>query len=956
MSVLEIKTKKRSETIRSVSGLGLHRYLFILCSLLWITSENAWSQSVFPDIKPTGKAYTIVIQGGTINTVSISAGAEIGVFDGEVLVGKTVWNTESAVTVTAWQADTEQGLPGYTPGNTMSFKVHTQFYDLTDTFEVTASYETGNGTFGFGPFSAVRLQGQSNRVPTAVVSTNEINFGTLRLGQSNSQTLEVENTGDAQMSLSYSAQSGVFSWSAASVQLQKGQKHSISVTFTPNQALPLSGSLQMNTNDPAKLSIKVNLKGQGLPAVEPRITASVSQVQFGQVAINTLVNKTLALTNSGSDTLKITQISVSGTGFSGTNNAVNLAPGRSVEVKVAINSSSVGNRNGQLRIVSNATNQSDFQISLSAFVYQPAFDSPVETGRPYIVLISQLLVDNVTLSVGDQIALYAGNTVVGSSYIQSEGWPLNITAWQADASRNLAGFLPSDSIEVWVSTTRYALPVKKKISTLNFTKGNGKYGALPFTELSGSVISGNSPLVALEKQILPFDFTEIGSTSTESVKVYNIGASVLQVSPSLSGEYTINPNYQLGIQPGDSVTYTITFSPTNAGIKQSDLNFSTNDPFTSNQKIELQGRGIIPISKEPIQLSLPTVSLWEIPVGSTFETTLELYNPFVVAISGELFTNTSSDSTEVSLSSTALEIPARTRIPVKVSLNPAKTISDTLRLQFITAQEDTIHLNQPYLAFEQYFGEVKPTGRSFQVIAERLTTFGPAFRAGDQIAVYDGDVLVGTKLVSGSTVNVPITVWQKSESTSLDGFTAGNPISFKVAKVSQGYPGKFITETQSVTFTGSGKFGEGSFQVARIRVNEPPYFFWRNLNKVIESNTWENRVFMQLDTTVVDMDGTPLTFEVAVDNEGLQAELSGSNVLLSTTTDFYGDVDLVLAVKDGGYTVYDTTKITVAYRPTVQNVQESFSIYESETIEIPIKGETGLFYPKYRNDFSFIWQ
>lgn len=116
------------------------------------------AQTHFQPVASTGLPYTIVVTNATINGVPIVSGSEIAVFDDTLCVGAVVYQDTFPVTITAWQASPAYGLLGFTPGNSMMFKVYTQ-NSLGAWFEGVFGtiYEIGNGFFGEGVYTAVSL-------------------------------------------------------------------------------------------------------------------------------------------------------------------------------------------------------------------------------------------------------------------------------------------------------------------------------------------------------------------------------------------------------------------------------------------------------------------------------------------------------------------------------------------------------------------------------------------------------------------------------------------------------------------------------------------------------------------------------------------------------------------------------------------------------------------------------
>ena len=134
----------------------MNSWVITIAILFCYFTGNA--QTHFQPVPSTGLPYTIVVTNATINGVTIVPGSEIAVFDDTLCVGAVVYQDTFPVTVTAWQASSAYGLAGFTPGNSMLFKMYTQ-NPLGFWAEIVAGsvLETGNGFFGDGVYTAVSL-------------------------------------------------------------------------------------------------------------------------------------------------------------------------------------------------------------------------------------------------------------------------------------------------------------------------------------------------------------------------------------------------------------------------------------------------------------------------------------------------------------------------------------------------------------------------------------------------------------------------------------------------------------------------------------------------------------------------------------------------------------------------------------------------------------------------------
>lgn len=112
----------------------------------------------------TGLPYTIAIPFAKVDHHALSDGDEIGVFDGELCVGATVWNSNTPNYVTAWKAYPEGGVPGYQAGNDISFKVYKPKFKAQVDMDVDFT-QASQKQFDGAPYSVAKLNATPGIIP-----------------------------------------------------------------------------------------------------------------------------------------------------------------------------------------------------------------------------------------------------------------------------------------------------------------------------------------------------------------------------------------------------------------------------------------------------------------------------------------------------------------------------------------------------------------------------------------------------------------------------------------------------------------------------------------------------------------------------------------------------------------------------------------------------------------------
>lgn len=204
----------------------------------------------------------------------------------------------------------------------------------------------------------VALSGTGVTPATLTATPASLTFSNVQVGQNQSQSETVKNTGGSNGTISLATVTGAgFSISglAAPLTLTPGQSVTFSVVFAPQSAGTVSGNLAL-TNDGSISPLNIALSGTAVTAGS--LTANPTSFNFESVQVESSQSQTEALKNSGGENLTISQATATGTGFSisGISPPVTLTPGQSTSFTVTFAPQSSGNFSGSVAITSNASN------------------------------------------------------------------------------------------------------------------------------------------------------------------------------------------------------------------------------------------------------------------------------------------------------------------------------------------------------------------------------------------------------------------------------------------------------------------------------------------------------------------------------------------------------------------------------------------------------------------------
>ncbi len=261
--------------------------------------------------------------------------------------------TISQITVSAKDL-TESGvtLPvTLTPGQTQTMNVKFS-PTAVETVSGNITVTTTQGSNSVISVSGTGLQAGISLTPSSA------SFGNVVVGATNSQTIQVGNPGNATLTITQASATGSgFTTSGLNLPLSinPGQTSTFNADFQPGAVGSVNGSISLVSNAPGSPSV-VNLSGTGVAATLT-LSLSTNNMSFGNVDTGLSSTLTETITNTGNSNVQISQISVSGTGFSlsGATTPVTLTPSQKMSFGVIFSPSAAGTDNGSVTVSSNAS-------------------------------------------------------------------------------------------------------------------------------------------------------------------------------------------------------------------------------------------------------------------------------------------------------------------------------------------------------------------------------------------------------------------------------------------------------------------------------------------------------------------------------------------------------------------------------------------------------------------------
>lgn len=213
---------------------------------------------------------------------------------------------------------------------------------------------------------AIGLSGAGTQPQISVVPS-AVNFGTLAVGLTNSQTVAVNNPGTANLSVTQSAGPGTgFGMAGLGLPLTvaPGKSASFTVNFGPTTTGSQTSSIVLVSNAPGSPTA-ISLSGTGSASTN-QLSSNPASLNFGTVSLGTGSTQSVMLTNAGTVNVTISQLNVSPSTFSATGPAfpITLAAGQGASFNLAFTPAVAGSITGSASVISTAAD-SPLAISLA---------------------------------------------------------------------------------------------------------------------------------------------------------------------------------------------------------------------------------------------------------------------------------------------------------------------------------------------------------------------------------------------------------------------------------------------------------------------------------------------------------------------------------------------------------------------------------------------------------------
>jgi hypothetical protein len=417
----------------------------------------------------------------------------------------------------------------------------------------------------------------STSTGTLSPSLSSVNLGNVQVNGSASNTVVLQNTGSASVTISQASVTGTgFSMTGLSTPatVAAGQSASFTVSFAPKTAGIATGNVAI-TSDATNSSLNIGLSGT---AVTPgSLTTGSSVIAFGSVQVGQNQKQTATITNSGGSSVTISSATITGAGFtlSGISTPMTLAAGQGTTFNVTFAPSTATSASGTVTVASNASGSpltwslTGTGVSAGALTANPSslsFGSvPTNTTKS--------LQEILTNSGGTTVHI-SGISASGSYSVTGASLPITLAAG-ASTSFNVV-FAPTTS-----GAANTNLTVASDASNASLSIPMSATGVTP-----GSLSAGTSPL--------SFGTVTVGQTGTLSETITNSGGTtvtVSQLSAAGTGYSVTGVTSPFTLAAGASKSFNVVFAPTAAGTPSGTLTV-TSDATNPTLTVSLSGTAV----------------------------------------------------------------------------------------------------------------------------------------------------------------------------------------------------------------------------------------------------------------------------------------------------------------------------------------------------------------------------
>lgn len=415
---------------------------------------------------------------------------------------------------------------------------------------------------------------------------NKLEFGNVLANAQSTLNVTIRNTGLGTLSLtSWTSDNPAFTLvpPTANVTLASGASTTLQVVFTPTAVQVYSGHITIQSDDPQAPQSVVTVTGTGTGAdivvLEQSGQSNDDRLVFGDAPTSgSGVTQVLTIRNAGSSSLTISGVQVVYAGTSqdlgyytllpSLSGGLTLGAGQETQVQVKFKPTQAGDFNATLRIFSSDPDQPTYSVDLIGRGVEPDI-AVLENSGQYP---NDAIVEFGAAKVGTSVDVPVTIQNVGYMALSVTSWTSTNPAFQIiPASPSGLGLAHGQTTLVTLRYTPTAQGNQTgEIRIVSNDPDHPTYTiAVRGAGLAPAIAVAESSGIANDNRV-DFGDVYLGQTASIPIVVQNIGQAPLVLSSYESTHmlFAVTPTNGTGasdnvtIQPGQSVTLNVTFTPT----------------------------------------------------------------------------------------------------------------------------------------------------------------------------------------------------------------------------------------------------------------------------------------------------------------------------------------------------------------------------------------------------------
>ncbi len=325
------------------------------------------------------------------------------------------------------------------------------------------------------------------------------------------------------------------------------------------------------------------------------VSATPASLSFGSVAMGSASSQSVSVTNPSRAAVVISNLSSSNAAFapSGLTFPLNLAPGQSASFRVAFEPRTTGAFNGTIAVASNASSATTIAVSGSATQEQ----------QPGALAASTANLNLGSVVVGSAGAQNFSVTNTGGTTATLSSISSSSAAFAATGPTFPMDIAPGQTVPFTVTFTPMAAGSASGVIVV----GSNASNAPTTVAVSGTGTQKQQPgMLSASSTNVNLGSVTVGKTATQSFTVTNTGgmtAILSSVSSSAAAFAAAGPTFPMDINPGQSVPFTVSFTPAASGAASATITVGSN-ASNAPTAVGVSGTGVAPamaptISSQP---------------------------------------------------------------------------------------------------------------------------------------------------------------------------------------------------------------------------------------------------------------------------------------------------------------------------------------------------------------------